>query len=120
MSGWSTVGNLTTTNDTVGIGTQAPRSPLEVDVLAAGALGPVITLTNTGGQANAASAVDLNTFPPPAGGVYNPSSRIEAVDMANFVNDIVFSTNKPGAPNNGLVERMRIDGQLGVVKIPGA
>ena len=99
------------TNGNVGIGTTAPRSALEADVSAPGAVGPVLTLTNTGGQTGAGGAVDFNTFPPSSSGTYNPSSRIEAVDDGNFANDMVFSSNNPGAVNNGLIERVRITSQ---------
>ena len=100
----------------VGIGTAAPRSVLEADVSAPSALGPRLTLTNTGGGTNAAAAVDFNTFPPSSSGTYNPSARIEAVDDGNFANDIVFSSNNPGAANHGLVESARItsNGNLGI------
>jgi hypothetical protein len=79
----------------------------EVSVNAGGKLGPVLTLTNTGGAKRAAAAVEMNTFDPPAAAYYYPSTRIEAVDDGNYGNDIVFSSNNPGAPNN-LVERMRL------------
>ena len=102
----------------VGIGTNSPRSVVEAAVSAPQTLGPSLTVTNTGGGVNAAAAVDLNTFPPPASAAYNPSSRIEAVDDGNFANDIVFLSNTPGAPNNGLVERMRM-ASTGQVTISG-
>jgi len=92
----------------IGIGTTSPRSALEVSVNASSSLGPVITLTNTGGNKNAAAGIDFNSFTPASAGTYNPSSRIEVVDDGNYTNDIVFLSNKPGAPNNGLLERMRI------------
>ena len=106
------------TNGFVGIGTNSPRSVVEAAVSAPGALGPSLTLTNTGGGINAAAAVDLNTFQPPAAANYNPSSRIEAVDDGNYANDIVFLSNTPGAPNNGLVERVRI-ASTGQVTVSG-
>jgi hypothetical protein len=102
-----TSGNIELTGN-LGIGTGAPRSLVEAEASAPGALGPVLTLTNTGGNPNAAAALDLNTFAPASTGTYNPSSRIEAVDTGNYANDIVFLSNRPGAANNGLVERMRI------------
>jgi hypothetical protein len=93
----------------VGIGTNAnPRSVLEASVNAGGALGPVMTLTNTGGNTNAAAAIDMNTFNPATTGTYNPSARIQAVDDGNYANDIVFFSNSPGAANNGLVQTLRI------------
>jgi len=89
----------------IGIGTSTPRSALEASVNAPGALGPIITLTNTGGGAKAAAAIDLNSYSPT--GTYYPTARIEAVDDGNYSNDIVFQSKKPGAANNGLVETMR-------------
>ena len=94
----------------------APPPSLEANKPAAGALGPTLTLTNTAGGVNAAAAVDFNTFPPSSTGTYNPSSRIEAMDDGNWANDIVISSNHPGAPNNGLIETIRItsQGSLGI------
>jgi Chaperone of endosialidase len=105
-----------TSQGSLGIGTSAPRSVLEADVPAPAALGPRLTLTNTGGGVNSAAAVDFNTFPPSATGTYNPSSRIAAVDQGSWANDIVFSCNNAGAANNGLVERVRITsgGNVGI------
>jgi hypothetical protein len=91
----------------VGIGTPVPVSVLEAKVSATRTLGPSLTLTNPGGGLNAAAAIDFNTFSSTSG-TYNPSSRIEGVDDGNFANDIVFLSNTPGAPNNGLVEIMRM------------
>src|SRR5215472_13541409 len=85
-----------TADGRVGTGTNSPRSVLDAAVSAPGALGPSLTVTNTGGGVNAAAAVDLNTFPPPASATYNPSSRIEGVDDGNFANDIVSLSNTPG------------------------
>jgi hypothetical protein len=82
---------------------------LSLVVSAAGALGPQLTLTNIGGGgANAAASVDFNTFPPSSSGTYNPTARIEALDVGNEANDIVFLSNNPGAANNVLGERLRI------------
>jgi hypothetical protein len=100
-----------TAQGNVGIGTTAPRSVLEADASAPGGLGPVLTLTNLGGGVDAAAAIDFNTFPPSSQGSYNPSSRIEAVDDGGWANDIVFLSNNPGSPNNGLTERFRITSQ---------
>lgn len=63
----------------VGIGTATPRSILEAAVSAPGALGPVLTLTNSGSGANTSAAIDFNTALP-AGGSYSPGARIAAVD----------------------------------------
>ena len=120
----------------VGIGTPNPNSKLEVNgnlavtgngsltvsASAPGALGPVIALTNTSGGVNAAAAIDFYTFDPGQGvgpdHLTSPSSRIEAIDDGNFANDIVFLSNRPGAPNNPLVEQMRIT-SAGNVTVPG-
>jgi hypothetical protein len=106
----STQGLLMTIQDNgnVGIGTPSPTSILELDRNAPAAMGPALTLTNTGGNPGAAAAIDFNTFQPSSSGTYNPSTRIEALDGGGWANDIVFLSNKPGAANNGLVERMRI------------
>jgi hypothetical protein len=89
---------------------------LNVTKNAPGALGPAITLTNTGGEQNAATAIDMSTYPPVSTGTYNPSARIQAVDVGNFTNDIVFFANKSGAGNSGLVETMRIT-SAGTLKV---
>ena len=102
-------------NGTVGIGTATPRSILEAAVYAPAALGPALTLTNSGtGHTGAGSALDFNSYAPSSSGTYNPTARIAAVDANNYSNDIVFSTNQPGAANNGLQERMRITSTGGV------
>jgi hypothetical protein len=102
-------------NGTVGIGTAAPRSILEASVYAPAAMGPALTLTNSGtGHPGAASALDFNSYAPSSSGTYNPTARIAAVDANNYSNDIVFSSNQPGAANNGLQEHMRITSTGGV------
>jgi len=102
-------------NGTVGIGTTAPHSILEASVYAPAALGPALTLTNSGtGHTGAASALDFNSYAPSSSGTYNPTARIAAVDANNWSNDIVFSSNQPGAANNGLQEHMRITSAGGV------
>ena len=90
-------------------------SKIEARASAQGALGPTLTLTNTGGTAGAGASIDLNTFAPVSNGnAPNPVARIAAVDQGNYSDDIVFSSNKPGGPNNGLVEHMRINSAGGV------
>jgi hypothetical protein len=107
----------------LGIGTSAPRSLAEiVEAPAPAGLGPVLTLTNgVDDTKGSAAAVDLNTFPPPATttgiGVsghprrlvqYNPSARIVAQSAGNYEADLAFLCNRPGAENNGLMEKVLI------------
>jgi hypothetical protein len=115
-----TAGNIGLTAN-LGIGTDAPRSIIEAEASIAGAMGPVITLTNGAVDTQgSAVAIDLNTFPPPPSGPivslpthpvttkYNPCARIEATSGGNYEADIVLLSNNPGGFNNGLTERMRI------------
>ena len=93
----------------VGVGTTAPRSRLEVQTNNVGET-TLLTLTNTAGHTGTSAALDFNTYPTHG----NPTARIEAVDDGNSSNNIRFLTNKPGAQNDGLVERLKIgsDGSL--------
>jgi hypothetical protein len=106
----------------VGIGTSAPRSLLEVQASVSGKTGSIVTLTNSAADAQgSAAAMDLNTFPPPATSTtigtvghpgtlvqYNPSARILAQSAGNFEADVSISCNRPGAANNGLMEKVLI------------
>jgi hypothetical protein len=84
-----------------------------------GGLGPVLTLTNLGGQPNAQVAVDLNSYTPvapaPSGGTYNPAARILALDDY-WSDDIVFQSNTQGKANSGLRTDMIIiaNGSVGI------
>jgi hypothetical protein len=51
-------------NASVGIGTAAPVSALDISVLNSGELGPTITLTNPSYAGGASSSIDFNTTPP--------------------------------------------------------
>jgi hypothetical protein len=99
--------NGATASVNVGIGTTAPRSILEAQDNAPGALGPTLTLTNTGGNGGAAVALDFNSYAPSSSGTYNPAARIEA-DDDQYSDDIVFKANKQGSPNQGLQTTMTI------------
>jgi len=110
----------------VGIGTETPISVLEASVSAVGALGPVLTLTNTGGDntttfADGAAAIDFNTIPISTSGTYNPGARIEAVDDGVHSTDINFLSNiygsGSGSSNGGLQTNMTIFGLSGTVSI---
>ncbi len=100
-----------TSTGSVGVGTQAPHSSLEVQGSGATA---AVTLTNATGGAGAVAALDFNTFLPLSTGTYNPSARIAAIDDGGWLNDIVFMMNKPGGANKTLVENLRItsDGHI--------
>lgn len=108
---WSNVftGNQIIQSGVLAINTATPLSvsTLEADVNAPGALGPVLSLVNLGGNLNAAAAVDFKTYGE-VGSPYNPGARIEAVDVGNFGDNIVFLLNNPGAPSNGLAEVLRL------------
>jgi hypothetical protein len=99
--------NGQTVNTYVGIGTTAPRTPLEVAFSKASGLGPTITLTNPAGGTNAATSLDFNSYAPHSG-FYNPAARIESVDASGFTDNIVFQANGYGAPNQGLQTTMTI------------
>jgi hypothetical protein len=102
--------------------TDLQNAVLELSVSAPGALGPVLSLINTGGGTNAAAAIDFYTFDPGEGSgpdhETSPTSEIKALDDGNFGNHIVFLSNKPGVANNGLKELMRIT-SAGNVTVPG-
>lgn len=92
-------------NGNVGIGSTAPRGALEIQRSAKGALGPVLVLTNSGGQANASSAIDYYTY---AGGSAVPGVRAQAVDDGHYSADWVLSSKKQSADANPLIERLRV------------
>ncbi len=101
----------------VGIGTATPISTLEAAVNAPGALGPVLTLTNSGSGVNSSAAIDFNTTLPVGGASYNPTARIMAVDDGLDRASIYFlSNNPPSQQNNGLKINMAVNSN-GVVTI---
>jgi hypothetical protein len=95
----------------VGIGTATPRTTLEVAVNAPNALGPVLTLTNSG---EGGSAIDFNTSQPAAGSVYAPSARIVAYNNAGS-NEIAFESRSGQGMQSNLV--VSDDGSI---YVPGA
>lgn len=106
--------NGATTDTSVGIGTTAPRSKLEVAANLPNALGPTVTLTNNGGYGQ--DSLDFNTTPPSSAGTYNPMARIEAVDDNNYSDHFYFQSNIPGSLNGGLQTNMVIlsNGNVGI------
>ncbi len=92
----------------IGVGTATPRSLLELSATAKSGLGPVLTLTNAAGFANAESALDFNTNQPSTTGIYNPMVRIAAVDQLQYSDALLFQLNTAGSPNNGLTTAMTI------------
>ncbi len=89
----------------VGVGTPAPISQLHIRKDAPGQLGPNITLMNGGGSAGASAAIDFSGYDT---GANAPASRIQGVDDGQGSAHLVFSSKKPGAQNNPLVESMRL------------
>jgi hypothetical protein len=95
----------------VGVGTGTPRSTLEVAVNAPHALGPVLTLTNSG---QGGSAIDFNTGLPAANAPYTPGARILARETGGGPTGIVFQSKAgEGLQNNLVVDN-------GGVHVPGA
>ena len=91
--GQNTTGSPGASHVNVGIGTPTPISAMEVAVSNTGALGPVLTLTNPGGDntmtfTDGAAAIDFNTTAVSTSGTYNPGARIEAVDDGVHSTDI--------------------------------
>jgi hypothetical protein len=83
----------------VGIGTATPRTTLEVAVNAPNALGPVLTLTNSGAGG---SAIDFNTSLPAADAAYAPSTRIVAYNNGGS-NQIAFQSRSGEGMQKNLV-----------------
>ena len=124
--GQTTAGSPGASHVSVGIGTATPISALEVAVSNTGALGPVLTLTNPGGDntstfTDGAAAIDFNTTAVSTSGTYNPGARIEAVDDGVHSTDINFLSNiyggGSGTANGGLQTNMTVFGLSGTVSI---
>ncbi|BAZ08749.1 hypothetical protein NIES4071_05550 [Calothrix sp. NIES-4071] len=97
----------------VGIGTTTPQSLLVIRKDASGALGPVLTLHNASGGSGAGAAIDFNGYEV---GQNSPTARIQSIDDGNFSSHLAFYTKKPGAGNNQIQERLRIQssGDVGI------
>jgi hypothetical protein len=124
--GQTTAGKPGATHVSVGVGTATPISTMELAVSNTGAIGPILTLTNPGGDntstfADGAAAIDFNTTAISTSGTYNPGARIEAVDDGVHSTDINFLSNisggGSGTQNNGLQTNMTIFGLSGTVSI---
>jgi cytoskeletal protein CcmA (bactofilin family) len=108
----SVKGKLTTMEGSIGIGTDTPKSQLEIRKDNKGGLGPVLTLSNNLGYANAGAAIDFNGYDVEN---YDPTARLRSLDD-NHSSHLVFYTKAPGSRNNTLQERLRIthDGKVGI------
>ncbi|WP_054773724.1 hypothetical protein [Methylogaea oryzae] len=105
--------DTTTITGNLGVGTQVPKSSLEIRKDASGALGPVLTLSNNAGSAGAGTAVDFNTYDV---GNNPPSVRIQTQDDGNYSGHLLFLSKENGAANKPLRERLRIlsNGKVGI------
>jgi hypothetical protein len=97
----------------VGIGTAAPISSLHIRKDAQGALGPILTLMNGSGFANAGAAIDFDGYDTDTN---PPTARLQSLDDGKDSSHFSFLTKNPGARANALIERLRIssDGNVGI------
>jgi|GEM_PF-2441706 len=100
-------GNQTVTSGSVGIGTAAPKTALQVN----GTNGTSIRLIGPSGGGSTV-AYDLSTYDP---GTNPPAARILATDNGNYGNDLDLLTRIPGSLNNALVSRLHIDSTSGTI-----
>ena len=110
---WSANGtSLYYSGGSVGIGTSAPNTLLELKNPVAAGLGPILRLTG-GGSANAQTAIDLATYDP---GGNAPGGRIIATDDGNYSCFLNFQTKVAGSISNALQTRMTItdNGNVGI------
>ena len=111
--GQTTAGSPGTSFVNVGIGTATPRSVLEAVVNAPNALGPTLTLTNSGGTTDSskgygATSIDFNTYYHPSTPYTNPTARILAQDDGNYGTNLFFFSKLRGSDSNGLGQTMVI------------
>jgi hypothetical protein len=119
--GQTTAGSPGTSFVNVGIGTATPRSTLEAVVNAPNALGPTLTLTNSGGTTDsskgyAGTSIDFDTYYHPSTPYTNPTGRILAQDDSDYGTNLFFFSKVPGSDSNGLGQTMVITsiGDVGV------
>jgi hypothetical protein len=124
--GQTTAGSPGKIHINVGVGTATPVSTMELAVSSTGNVGPILTLTNPGGDntstfADGSTAIDFNTTAISTSGSYNPGARIQAIDDGLHSTDINFLSNiyggGSGSQNNGLQTNMTIFGLSGTVSI---
>lgn len=108
----TTIGNNLYVTGSVGIGTTAPESNLEVRADST-TLGGTLTVANSGLASGASSALDFRTN---AIGSTYPNVRLQALDSSDWSSHLLFLTKTPGASANSLAERMRItsSGNVGI------
>ncbi|MEG3936016.1 MULTISPECIES: tail fiber domain-containing protein [unclassified Microcoleus] len=96
----------------VGIGVAQPKTRLEIRQDQEKELGPILTLSNHSGGANAGAAIDFNGTDV---GTSDPTARLRSLDN-NYSSHLVFYTKAPGSRSNTLQERLRIthDGKVGI------
>jgi hypothetical protein len=102
----------------MGIGTNAPSSLLELRKDASAAMGPILTLYNKSSPGGS-TAIYMNGYDVGANG---PTAAIQSLD-SSYSSHITFSTKVPGLASNALQERLRIQngGNVGIDQTnPGA
>ncbi|HAA19174.1 MAG TPA: hypothetical protein DCP28_10530, partial [Cytophagales bacterium] len=94
-----------------GVGTQDPKSELEVRGNAKGKLAGTLSVTNIAGS-GASTSIDFRTYDT---GTSAPNVRLKATDL-NWSSRLEFQTKNPGNKNNPLTTRMTIlpGGHIGV------
>ncbi|MEL6538606.1 MAG: hypothetical protein AAFQ98_24515, partial [Bacteroidota bacterium] len=96
--------NVAIPKSRLGVGTQDPKSELEVRGNAKGKVAGTLSVSNYGG-ANSATSIDFRVYDT---GTSSPTGRIKATG-ANWSNKLEFQTKNPGNRNNPLVTRVAIN-----------
>ncbi|MGB7922523.1 MAG: hypothetical protein WCF57_04705, partial [Pyrinomonadaceae bacterium] len=97
----------------VGIGTNDPKTMLEVSKPASNAQGGTLRISNPAGGAGSQSALEFVTYGTP---VAPPVVRLLATDDGSASAHLDFQTKTPGAATNPLASRLRIgsDGKVNI------